>query len=215
MTHDNGTAGGSARREGARRKAKDDAQTLEKWGRFGKVAVTLTPEKTNTRVWTTGAIGEEMVGRHLDKIASDTVRVLHDRRIPRTKRNIDHIVVTPAGVWVVDSKRYSGPPSLSVSGGLFGPRIEKLMVAGRDKSMLVDKVLEQVGFVNVVVPDVPVRGILCFVDSGWPLLPTSFRMKDVEVLWPGKLLDRLRKTVTAQVDVGLVSGTLSAHFPPA
>ena len=43
------------------------------------------------------------------------------------------------------------------------------MVGGRDKSALVDGVRWQVDCVCKEVPDVPVRGILCFVDSDWPL----------------------------------------------
>ncbi len=34
--------------------------------------------------------------------------VLHDRRIPGSKANIDHIVVGPAGVFAIDTKRYTG-----------------------------------------------------------------------------------------------------------
>jgi hypothetical protein len=33
---------------------------------------------------------------------------MHDRRIPRSKASIDHIVVTPGGVWVIDSPRHAG-----------------------------------------------------------------------------------------------------------
>jgi len=33
--------------------------------------------------------------------------ILHDRRIPGSRANIDHIVVAPSGVWIIDAKRYS------------------------------------------------------------------------------------------------------------
>ncbi len=48
------------------------------------------------------------MGARLDGLASESIRVMHDRRIPRSKANIDHIVVTPGGVWVIDTKRYVG-----------------------------------------------------------------------------------------------------------
>src|SRR5690606_36481935 len=102
MTNENGTAGGSARREYDRRRAKDEAKVRETWGRFGNIAVALTPERTSTRVWSTVADGEARVGARLDGIASDSIRVLHDRRIPGSRANIDHLVVTPSGVWVID-----------------------------------------------------------------------------------------------------------------
>src|SRR5690606_1674529 len=70
MAEGNGVAGASARHEYERRKAKDEAATREKWGRFGNIAVALTPERTSTRVWATGAEGEARVGARLDGIAS-------------------------------------------------------------------------------------------------------------------------------------------------
>jgi hypothetical protein len=216
MTDSHGVAGGSANREHLRRKAKDEAATREKWGRFGNIAVALTPERTSTRVWATGAEGEARVGARLDGIASDDIRVLHDRRIPGSKANIDHIVVTPSGVWVIDTKRYqSGSPSLRVEGGLLRPRVEKLMVGGRDKSRLVDGVLWQVECVRKEVPDAPVRGILCFVDSEWPLLAGPFTVNGVEVLWPKKLVGRLTAAPPAEVDVDALVGVLGTRFRQA
>lgn len=216
MTDSHGVAGGSANREHLRRKAKDEAATREKWGRFGNIAVALTPERTSTRVWATGAEGEARVGARLDGIASDDIRVLHDRRIPGSKANIDHIVVTPSGVWVIDTKRYqSGSPSLRVEGGLLRPRVEKLMVGGRDKSRLVDGVLWQVECVRKEVPDTPVRGILCFVDSEWPLLASGFQVNGVEVLWPRKLVSRLTSPGAVGIDVADVAQRLAAKFRPA
>ena len=37
-----------------------------------------------------------------------SIAVLHDRRIPGSKANIDHIAITAAGIWVIDAKRYKG-----------------------------------------------------------------------------------------------------------
>ena len=215
MANENGTAGGSARREYDRRRAKDEAKVREAWGRFGGIAVALTPERTSTRVWSTGADGEARVGARLDGIASDSIRVLHDRRIPGSKANIDHLVVTPSGVWVIDAKKYKGSPSLRVEGGILRPRVEKLMVGGRDKSRLVDGVLWQVECVRKVVPDAPVRGILCFVDSEWPLLAGPFRVNGVEVLWPRKLAGRLTAAAPLAVDVDAVAAQLEGKFRPA
>lgn len=215
MTNENGTAGGSARREYDRRRAKDEAKVRETWGRFGGIAVALTPERTSTRVWSTGADGEARVGARLDGIASDSIRVLHDRRIPGSKANIDHLVVTPSGVWVIDAKKYKGAPSQRVEGGFLRPRVEKLMVGGRDKSRLVDGVLWQVECVRKAVPDAPVRGILCFVDSEWPLLAGPFTVNGVEVLWPRKLVGRLTAVGPALADVDKVAGVLANRLRPA
>lgn len=49
---------------------------------------------------------------------------MHDRRIPRSRANIDHIVVTPGGVWVIDTKRRVGSaPQKRAAGGFIRPRL--------------------------------------------------------------------------------------------
>jgi hypothetical protein len=60
-----------------------------------------------------GAIGEEFVGSRLDKLAKQGFVVLHDRAIPGSRANIDHLVIGPTGVFVVDPKNYSGRITLS------------------------------------------------------------------------------------------------------
>ncbi|MCO5295065.1 MAG: NERD domain-containing protein [Homoserinimonas sp.] len=215
MADGNGVAGASARRQHERRKAKDEARIREQWGRFGNIAVALTPERQSTRAWSTGALGEELVGARLDRIASERIRVLHDRRIPGSKGNIDHIVVTPVGVWVVDTKRYKGTPSLRVEGGLFRPRVERLFVGGRDHTKLVGGVLGQIQRVLEVVPNAPVRGVLCFVDADWPLMAAPFKVGGVEVLWPRKLVALLTATGPERVDVEEVAKRIEARFRSA
>ena len=83
-----GVAGGSARREYERRKAKDEQRIREKWGRLGGIAVALSDERQSTTAWDRGAVGEERLGARLDALASQDIAVLHDRRIPRSKANI-------------------------------------------------------------------------------------------------------------------------------
>ena len=188
MTDDNGAAGGSARREYERRRAKDEAATRASWGRFGSIAVALTPERQSTRAWSTGAIGEERVAARLDGIVSESIRVLHDRKIPRSRANIDHIAVTPGGVWVIDSKRYQGKrPELRVEGGIIRPR----------------------------VGEVPVRGVLCFVDGDWPLIGGLFTVRGVEVLWPNKLAGLLEADVECVHDVAATVEVLARRFRAA
>ena len=97
--------------------------------------------------------GEQVVGARLDRLTGDGLAVLHDRRIPRNRANIDHVVVSRAGVFVVDAKKYKGRPALRVEGGLFRPRAETLVVGGRNCSKLVDGVLKQVDLVRAALDD--------------------------------------------------------------
>lgn len=59
--------------------------------------------------WDRGADGERVVGRVLDrKVAAGEIVVLHDRRIPGRGGNIDHLVVGPRRITVIDAKHYRG-----------------------------------------------------------------------------------------------------------
>lgn len=214
MTDEN-SAGASARREYERRRAKDEAKIRDDWGRFGGLAVALTPERQSTRAWATGAVGEERVGGLLDSLRSANRSVLHDRRIPGSRANIDHIVVDSSGVWVIDAKRYKGRPEKRVEGGLFRPRVAMLYVGGRNKTALVEGVQWQVERVQDALPDVPVGGFLCFVEADWGLFGSSFDVDGVEVLWPKKLVARVRDAAPGPVDVAAVTAALSAKFRAA
>lgn len=190
-----GTAGGSAvhefdRRHDARRERVQGAHP-----RIGKFLLAVFDDPQSTTAWSTGAIGEQRLGEALAAIAGPTVRVLHDRRIPKTTANIDHMVVCPAGVFIIDAKRYrDARPELRVEGGIIRPREELLIVGGRDRTKLVEGMHKQVGLVRAALadqPDVPVCGVLCFVDADWPLIGGSFTVQGVAVLWMKKLRQKL------------------------
>lgn len=213
-----GVAGASARREHERRRARDEERTREKWGRWGGIAVALSGERSSTASWARGAVGEERVGSMLDQLAGPGLAVLHDRGIPGSRANIDHLVVTREAVFVIDPKRYTGRPALRVEGGVLRPRVEKLVVAGRDRTKLVRGVLGQVARVQDVVGDgVPVRGVLCFVDSDWPLLGSAFSTQGVTVLWPRRLRKVLSTSAASDgaIDPVQVATILAARLPSA
>jgi len=210
---DHNAAGTSALREYERRKAKDEARLRAEWGKLGGIAVALSDEKQSTRAWSSGAAGEAAVGARLDRLASESIRVMHDRRVPRSKANIDHIVVTRGGVWVIDTKRYVGrAPEKRVEGGIIRPRVELLMVKGRDKTALVDAMHRQVELVEDVVGHVPVRGVLCFVDAEWSLLADPFEVNGVRVAWPKKVADWIQRDGDAGVDVARVAALIDGRF---
>jgi len=64
--------------------------------------------RQSTEAWRRGAEGEEYLARQLDRLGRHGYQVLHDRRVPGSKANIDHLVVGPTGVFVVDAKDYGG-----------------------------------------------------------------------------------------------------------
>lgn len=216
-----GTAGASARREHERRRASRTARTLANHPRWGRFLIAVTPEPQPTAAWAVGARGEERMGARLDAVASSTLRVLHDRRIPGSRANIDHIVVCPGGVAVIDTKRYQGRPELRTSGGLFRAPVERLVVGRRDCTQLVDGVLRQVDLVRsalVSLPGgaVPVVGMLCFVEADWPLIGGSFSTRGVHVLWPRRACKLLggRGDLTGDA-IAAVYQHLGRAFPSA
>lgn len=189
---DIGTPGASARREFDRRHGKREQRVRTNHPKLGGLILALSEDPQSTTAWNTGALGEERLGRRLNELAGDNLRVLHDRRIPGTKANIDHLAVTATGVFVIDAKKYAGRPTLKVEGGILRPRTEKLLIGTRDHTKLVDGVLKQVTVVRRTIPDdIPVHGVLCFVEAYWPLLGGAFTTRDVRVLWPKKLYPQL------------------------
>ena len=193
-----GVAGASAREEGKRRSDKREARIREAHPKLGGLMLALSEDPQSTRAWNVDARGEEVLGRRLDKLKGETIHLLHDRGIPGTKANIDHIVVCPSGVFVIDAKRYKGKPSLRVEGGLFRERTETLVVGTRDCTKLVAGVHKQVNLVLAALAKrglqhVPVTGMLCFVEAEWPLLGGDFVIEKIKVLWPSKAADLIRK----------------------
>lgn len=213
---DVGMPGASARREFERRQAKREARIREKHPKLGGLILAMSDDPQSTTAWNTGAIGEERLGNRLNDLSSDTMRVLHDRRIPGTKANIDHIAVTPTGIYVIDAKRYKGCPTLKVEGGILRPRTEKLLVGSRDRTKLVDGVLKQVAIVGDIVGSLmPIRGVLCFVEADWPLIGGAFTTRDIEVLWPKKLYPRLTADGPYRREVAKTHAHLATSLPPA
>lgn len=187
-----GTPGASARREFERRSARREERIRTAHPKLGGLIHALTDDPQSTRAWDIGALGEERLGHRLNELVTDQLRVLHDRRIPGSRANIDHLAVTPTGVYVIDAKKYRGRPALKVEGGLLRPRVEKLLVGTRNCTPVVDGVIKQVAIVRDQLDDsVPVHGVLCFVEADWPHIGGSFVTREVEALWPKKLYPRL------------------------
>jgi hypothetical protein len=60
------------------------------------------------RTWQRGAHGERRTARLLDRLARDGYVVFHDLAVPGSPANVDHLVIGPTGVFVIDSKQWSG-----------------------------------------------------------------------------------------------------------
>jgi Nuclease-related domain len=72
--------------------------------------------------WRRGAAGERRTARLLGALERHGWAVLHDLAIPGGRANIDHLVIGPGGVFVIDSKQYRGRLQLDGSGRLWHGR---------------------------------------------------------------------------------------------
>jgi len=220
-----GAAGASARREFDRRHTAREQRVRARAPRIGGLLLALFDDPQSTRAWDTGAAGEEHVGTALDAAAGPTFRVLHDRRVPRSRTNIDHVVVCASGVVVIDAKRYKGRPRHVVEGGFLRPRVDRLLVGTRDCTRLVTAVLGQADVVRTALgPDadradvdgVDVTAALCFVDADWPLIGGSFVIDGVAVTWSRRLVSVLGKP--GPLDAATIADLhqrLATALPPA
>jgi hypothetical protein len=214
-TVERGVAGASARAEYERRHARDEARRRVRYGRLAPIVDFLAGPKASTQVWARGAQGEERVGPQLDEVVGDKGFVLHDRRVPGRRLNLDHLVVMASGVWVIDTKHYHGRLSRRRATGWFNAR-EVLTVAGRNEDRLVDAVRRQGRIVEHALPrDIPVRPVLCFIGVDVGLCVRAFLMDGVLITWPSVLARSLRSpgVLSGSVLTELVEHLANA-FPP-
>ena len=108
--------------------------------------------------WRRGAAGERRTARLLAPLERQGWAVLHDLVVPGSRANLDHLVIGPGGVFVIDSKQDRGRLQLDPTGRLWHGRYS-LAPALRAVSFEADqaaRVLPDPGV--AVVPVVAVHG---------------------------------------------------------
>jgi hypothetical protein len=104
-----------------------------------------------------GAIGEENTARALASLPELDWRVFHDVHWPgRRYANIDHVVVGPGGVFVIDSKAWTG--DIEVAEGMLrqnGRRRERHVLAAVDAAVAVAELVPG-------LDPTAVKPVLCF-----------------------------------------------------
>jgi Nuclease-related domain len=106
--------------------------------------------------WRRGAAGERRTARQLRQLERRGWAVLHDLAVPGSRANLDHLVIGPGGVFVIDSKQYRGRLQLDPSGRLWHGRFP-LAPALRAVSFEADQAAQILTDPDVVV--VPVMAI--------------------------------------------------------
>jgi hypothetical protein len=87
--------------------------------------------ETPTGAWAFGGLGEWLMGRELERLSANWY-ITHDVSVGPGRANLDHVLVGPSGVFVLNSK-YHGEMSVLVDGEVFvGGRYRGSRQAGRE-----------------------------------------------------------------------------------
>jgi len=212
-----GTAGGSARHKYERLHQAREDRIDRQWGRLSGVVKFLSDDPQSTRAWAKGSEGERRLAAHLLRTVGDRAVLLHDRKVPRTRGNIDHLAVAASGVWVIDAKNYRGLVQRRDKGGFFKTDYH-LYVGGRDRTKIVDGLGWQVEAVRSALGDaeVPVHATLCFIEADWNLFAKPFQLGVVWVTWAQKLAEMIASPGPLTLEkVSHVADRLAKALPPA
>ncbi|RDI73171.1 Nuclease-related domain-containing protein [Gaiella occulta] len=194
-----GTPGASARRKYDKLHNEREEEAKQKLGRrIGGVYLALSNEPQSTRAWGIGSRGESILGEYLESLHDESrVIVLHDRRIPKSKANIDHIAVCRNGIYAIDAKNYEGKVQRIDKGGWFSTD-ERLYVGRRDCTKLVGGMGKQTEAIRSALGEalvqefqVDVKAVLCFVDAEWSLFAKPFSLDGVWIGWAKALGEQL------------------------
>jgi Nuclease-related domain len=211
-----GVAGASARRKYERLSQRREDRVRANHPRLGGFLLAVSEAPQSITAWKQGAEGEERVGAHLDRLTETGAVVLHDRRVPGSVANVDHLFVARSGVWVIDAKRYRGQVKRRHRGGSFRADV-RLYVGGRDCSKLVEAMHQQVAIVSRALQDatnVPVHPVLCFTEAEWSLFAEPFTIDGVLVTWPKELTKRIAKANGHGVPVPGLAARLANGLSP-
>lgn len=211
-----GQAGASAEREYERRKQRREAETRQAHPHIGGLLLALREPPHHEYAFHEGALGEQAVARSLARRTADSgVLLLHDRRMPRGRGNIDHLAIAPTGVFVIDAKNHKG--KVEIARQLFGK--PKLLVGRRDHTTLLDGLDRQVHAVRAALDDdhseMVVRGVLCFPNADFPLFGT-LEMRGHLLLSPKSVAKRLNASGSVSPrSIEALAARLAREFPSA
>jgi hypothetical protein len=212
---DSGVAGASALHEYERLHAKREANLDRKFGRFAGIVKFLTDDPQSTTAWAKGSVGERKLAASLEERLGDLAILLHDRKIPRSSGNIDHIVIAPTGVWIIDAKKYTGQVELRDVGGWF--KVDKrVYVGGRDRTKLTDGLHKQELVVRKALGEenIPVHLVLGFVDAEWRWFAKPFKIDGVWVTWSNSLAEMIAAEGSAtREDILRIANQIASALP--
>jgi hypothetical protein len=157
------------------------------------------------RGWRRGAHGERRTARLLRRLARDGFVIFHDLAVPGADANLDHLVIGPTGVFVIDSKQWTGQVHQSADG-----------LAWHNHYRL-DRTLDTVGWETETVSRLlgtRATALLCVhraqVQGG------ALHAQGVAIMSANRLRDALgQDRVLSDADVQLLAATARLRLRPA
>ncbi len=143
------------------------------------VTMMATRPKPDPERWLRGAAGERATAAVLERLPERKWVVMHDLPLRGHRANIDHLVIGPSGVWVVDTKTTVADVRTSWRSVRMGRR---KVDAGPTRW--------EAGMVSELL-GVPVRPLIVMHAGG--LGPRGGRVGRVRVVPPGALVKTLRR----------------------
>lgn len=193
-------AGDSARTEAERATAA--ASTLERKAAYARHRATSFRQ---------GAEGELATARAVAELTVDGWHVLHDRLLPHGG-NIDHLVVGPAGVFVLDAKNWSQPAQVDDAGRLRAGRYSKQADAERlvATAATVEAAVRRTGNQAPVTPVLVITGEF---SSDQPVrLPVGVVVVGLPQIVPAL---RAAPAPAGQAAVDTLAALVAGAFPPS
>lgn len=217
-----GSPGASARRRYESLRSRREDRAKQKLGRqLGGAYLALSNEPQSTHAWAVGGRGERLLGEYLESLHDESrLVVLHDRRIPGAKANIDHIAICRSGIYAIDAKNYQGKVQRIDKGGWFSTDL-RLYVGRRDCTKLVTGMAKQVAAIRAALDEggddaIDVRAALCFVDAEWSLFAKPFTLDGVWIGWAKALGERLLADGPASAEnLNLLARQIAARLTAA
>lgn len=172
-------------------------------GAIGAALLTSTPDLAAARRWEAGAAGERATAALLAPLAAQGWALLHDRAIPGTKANIDHLVVGPAGqVAVIDSKQWRRGATVRTTHG-------RLHCGVHERHHNVERLQWEAQHVARTL-GVPTTAVMAIHGAHTP--NGQLRIGKVTVVAPERLLPVLR-AITSTGHPGLAAAAALAYPP--
>ncbi len=177
-----------------------------------KIDRNLEARLRSARAWRRGAEGERVVAELLETELPDGYHVFNDVRFPGRTANIDHLVVGPSGVFVLNTKNWRGTVGWAEDGKtlLWNGEPEKKNSASAAFNDAIDVRNKLRTLLN---REIFVRAVLVFpLAKVFPKLDTSVELQQDDYLIDHRLKYIDKRNALSEKDVREIVNALSALF---